>query len=380
MRITDYSLGSSVRRAGNARLRVAVVLRTDASVRMKLRAARRLQHANNDVLLIRIRSLHIAHCSFNLNILSESECLKKFRFTRHELPTIMGIIGWSSGVTERNRYTCDPMTATCILLRRLATPIRLFELEDEFGAHSSKISEIFWEVAKKFYTERKALVTTLRMDLICERAEEYAECIHRTGAPLDNCIGFIDGTKILIARPGGPNCNQRCVYSGHKRCHCLTYQTVTTPDGLIMNLHGPVEGRRSDAFIYRLSKLGIQMEEKFVIAGKQYCIYGDQAYVLRPWMQTAFPRHTATSAQLVYNTLMNAARVSVEHSYGEVKTHFTTMDFKRKLKLGEAPIGMLYVCSVLLLNFKTCMMHGGLVPRRFECMPPSLERYCSILE
>lgn len=122
------------------------------------------------------------------------------------------------------------------------------------------------------------------------------------------------------------------------------------------------------------------MEEKFVIGGKQFCIYGNQAYVLRPWMQTAFPRHTASSTQLVYNTLMNGARVSVEHFYGEVKTHFTAMDFKRKLKLGEAPQGILYVCSVLMLNFKTCMMHGGLVPRRFECMPPSLETYCTMIE
>eukprot|EP00171_Calliarthron_tuberculosum_P002898 IDg2898t1 len=336
MRITDYNLGSSVRRAASARLRFAVALRSRASLKLKLRTLRRLQHANQDVLLL----------------------TDQFRFTRHELPTIMDIVGWSGGVTQRNRYTCDPMTATCIFLRRLTTPIRLCELEEEFGAHSSKISEIFWEVAKKFYKERSPLVTTLRMDLIRERAEEYAACIHRSGAPLDNCIGFIDGTKILIARPGGDNCNQRCVYSGHKRCHCLTYQTVTTPDGLIMHLHGPVEGRRSDAFIYNLSKLGIEMEEKFVMDGKQFCIYGDQAYVLRPWMQTAFPRHTASSSQRVYNALMNGARVSVEHSYGEVKKHFTAMDFKRKLKLGEAPQGILYVCSVLLLNFKTCMMHG----------------------
>lgn len=287
----------------------------------------------------------------------------------------MGIIGWSSGVTVRNRFTCVLMTADCIILRRLASHIRLCGLDDEFSAHSSSISKIFCEVAKKFNTERRALVTTLCKNLNSERAKNYAEFIHRTGSPLGSCTGFLDDAKILIAGLGGPSCSQRCMYSGHSRCHCLTYQTVSTSDGLIMNPHGPVESRRSDGFIFKLSKLGIQMEEKFVTAGKLYCIYGDQAYVLRPWVYTSCSRPTATGTHLVYKILMNAARVSVEHSHGEVKTHFTTMYFKSRVKLSAEPKGMLYVCSVPLLNIETYVMHLGLVARRFDCIPPSLKRY-----
>lgn len=69
---------------------------------------------------------------------------------------------------------------------------------------------------------------------------------------MTNCVGFIDGTKIRIARPS-EYMHQRYVYSGHKRIHCLSYETITTPDGLIFHLYGSIEGRHPDAYLYRCS-------------------------------------------------------------------------------------------------------------------------------
>lgn len=40
-----------------------------------------------------------------------------------------------------------------------------------------------------------------------------------------------------ICRPGR---NQRHVYNGHKRVHALKYQSVVAPNGLIVNMFGPV--------------------------------------------------------------------------------------------------------------------------------------------
>eukprot|EP00171_Calliarthron_tuberculosum_P020630 IDg20630t1 len=141
----------------------------------------------------------------------------------------------------------------------------------------------------------------------------YAEAVEAKGAALDNCVGFIDGTKIKMCRPGGANSNQRAVYSGHKRFHALSYQTVTVPDGLIMHLYGPVEGRQPDCVMYGRSGLDGCMEENFRVDGKQFCIYGDAAYVLREWLVTAYPRHTATAEQQAFNVSMNRVRTAVEY-------------------------------------------------------------------
>eukprot|EP00171_Calliarthron_tuberculosum_P021420 IDg21420t1 len=81
----------------------------------------------------------------------------------------------------------------------------------------------------------------------CGTCEAVRCCsAHKCGS-LDRCVGFIDGTKIKIARPSGANSMQRSLYSGHKRVHGLTYQTVTAPYRLIFHLFRPVERRKSDA-------------------------------------------------------------------------------------------------------------------------------------
>lgn len=104
---------------------------------------------------------------------------------------------------------------------------------------------------------------------------------------LEHCVGFIDGTKIQIERPGGAYVTQRACYCGHKRMHCLMYQTITTPDRFIFHLYGPVEGRQPDAYLYRQSGIDDDLRVRLCINNEQHYIYGDKAYVLRPWMETA---------------------------------------------------------------------------------------------
>lgn len=59
------------------------------------------------------------------------------------------------------------------------------------------------------------------LDLVWLDPEAFAEAVHEKGAPLTGCWGFIDGTPRPIARPVR---NQRIMFSGHKRTHCLKFQ------------------------------------------------------------------------------------------------------------------------------------------------------------
>ena len=88
----------------------------------------------------------------------------------------------------------------------------------------------------------------------------YVQSILDAWAPLENCVGFIDCTKVRMARPDAQNENQRTRYSSHKRFHCLIYQTRTTPDGLIFALHGGIEGIRHDLSVSRKSDFNSQLE------------------------------------------------------------------------------------------------------------------------
>ena len=72
----------------------------------------------------------------------------------------------------------------------------------------------------------------------------FANLIYQKIAPLDNVWGFVDSTLRGIARPVQ---NQRVTYNGHKRKHGLKYQSITTPNDIIANLLGPVEGRSHDS-------------------------------------------------------------------------------------------------------------------------------------
>ena len=78
----------------------------------------------------------------------------------------------------------------------------------------------------------------------------FANSIYQNGIALDNVWGFVDGTLRGIAHPFQ---NQRVTYNGHKRKHRLKHQSITTPNGIIANLFGPVEETRHDSSMWIMS-------------------------------------------------------------------------------------------------------------------------------
>ena len=196
--------------------------------------------------------------------------------------------------TRGNRDSTNSILSCAIVLRRLFSPTKSFDLKTVFGKSSSVLSEIFWETVK-YFIECKGHLLDFRPGLMTSRAASYAAAINEKGATLDNVVGFIDYTKIQMSRPKGHNSLQKATFSGHKRFHCLIYQTITTPDGLIFHLHGPEVKSRQDITLYRASGLDSILRDTLLIKQKQYAIYGDAAYFHRPWLQVAFPRLNATA-------------------------------------------------------------------------------------
>ena len=116
------------------------------------------------------------------------------------------------------------------------------------------------------------------------------------------------------------------------------------------------------------------------IGGVQYCIYGDEAYLIRPWMQVAFPTRLegeVDAEEEAQNTDMARVRLSVEWRYKEVKQIFTSLDFRRKLKVREGPVALVYRCAALPWSVRT-RLYGNHIATSFRCDPPDLERYLNL--
>jgi len=219
------------------------------------------------------------------------------------------------------------------------------------------------------------LITTWRAALTVERAAAYATAIAGKDAPLQTCVGFIDGTLIRIARPGLGL--QHVCYSGHKRCHAIKFQSICTPDGLLFQLLGPVEGRRPDMLLYHESGIDAQLEATLLIDETQFCIYGHSPYIIRAWIQRGYGAWPDGDAEeQAHDGAMNSLREAVEWGFREVKQQFTSLDFKRKLKICETSVGAQYLSGALLWNMRSCF-YGNQMSTYFDCAAPSIEITCS---
>jgi hypothetical protein len=122
--------------------------------------------------------------AFNINALSDRECLTRYRFKRQDVGFISDLIPWETSLdpqgkmrTMRRRYRVDPVEATAIFLRRLATPSRWVDLQQEFGKHTAALSELFYHALELFYTKFGSTLRNWPENLISLRAANYVRCV-----------------------------------------------------------------------------------------------------------------------------------------------------------------------------------------------------------
>ena len=172
-----------------------------------------------------------------------------------------------------------------------------------------------------------------------------------------------------------PQVAQRLLYNGHKRHHALKYQAVSTPNGLVANLYGPIEGKRHDCALLAMSGL-LQALQQFSHGpnGELLCIYGDPAYPLRRHLLSPYAGANLNQQQKDFNKSMSTARVSVEWVFGGIINTFKHTDFKKNIKVGLSSVGKMYKVSALLTN-----AHGYLyrnqISQFYNIDPPLLEQY-----
>ena len=198
----------------------------------------------------------------------------------------------------------------------------------------------------------------------------YADAVHQSGAALDNCWGFIDGTVRPVCRPG---VNQRVIYNGHKQVHSIKFQSVALPNGPVGHLYSLVEGRRHDSSMLA-SLQELQRFSNSPITGTPMCLYGDPAYRLRAHLQGPFRGAALTQDKKNYNTAMNGALTAVEWVFGDIINYFKFLDFKKNLKIGLSAVEKMYIDCALIQNALT-ILYQSISSEYFGINPPPLDDY-----
>ena len=122
--------------------------------------------------------------------------------------------------------------------------------------------------------------------LTVEKLKWYASHIENQGG--GNLVwGYIDGTLQQICRPAK---NQRIYYSGHKHFHGFKIQVITTPDGLISSVWGPIVGSRGDWYVFQQSQVEQEIKRLYerIPEAEQLYVYGDPAYTGSAAMMGAY--------------------------------------------------------------------------------------------
>ncbi|XP_013383168.1 uncharacterized protein LOC106153684 [Lingula anatina] len=308
----------------------------------------------------------------DLTSMTDEQVWKQFRFQREDIDRLVRLLQLPDRMIFADRTVTSGREALCVLLKRLSYPNRLVDLENVFGRCTSQLSVIVNETVDHIYDNYSHLIHNLDqpwMDM--DHLMQYSEAIVSQGAPLNKCIGFVDGTVRPISRP---TFLQRTCYNGHKRTHAIKFQSVVIPNGIICSLYGPMEGKRHDCALLKESGLLQQLQQLPQDVDGRFCIYGDPAYPIRPQLQCPFRGANITPEQHAFNSEMSRVRESVEWAFGKIVQTFAFLDFKKNLKLYLQPVGKLYAVGAILTNCHTCC-YGGVITEFFNVHPPTLEEY-----
>ena len=259
-----------------------------------------------------------------------------------------------------------------MLLQRLAYPSRLSDIYMQFGWERTRFSRITRATAAALYDRWKHLLRFDPSRLTPEKLGYFGHVMKEKGCPLDVVVAIIDGTLRRVARPVR---NQRILYNGWKRVHALKFHALITPDGIAVHVYGPVEGRRHDETLYKLSGLEKMLDKHFYdTEGRNLFVFGDPAYGTGNHLMSPFKGALVTDAQRRWNTQMSRIREPVEWLFGEVSRQFQYLNYSQNQKALLSPCGLYYLVAILLCNAHT-ILHYPQIPRYFHCPPPTLREY-----
>ena len=123
---------------------------------------------------------------------------------------------------------------------------------------------------------------------------------------------------------------------------------METPNGLIRNLCGLVEGKRHDSGMLPQPSLLPQLQQ----FAPTPCVW-EPVCIQPTHFEFTYKKQEAirsNSQQKAFNTAIINVRVAVEWLFKEITTYFVFLDFKKDLKIGLSPVRKMYIVCALMLE------------------------------
>ncbi|KAJ3964749.1 hypothetical protein EV361DRAFT_768765, partial [Lentinula raphanica] len=156
--------------------------------------------------------------------LSPEECVWRFRFSAFEIFDLALALDIPDPFKTRRRHSFTAIEALSLLLARYRSGSDQYDLATKYNRCQSSLSDILNELIEYLDDRWIDLLNCDREGVFHpDNLARYADAISRHGAPLRNCIGFLDCTIRKICRPSE---NQEACYNGYKKLHALKYQAI----------------------------------------------------------------------------------------------------------------------------------------------------------
>ena len=298
----------------------------------------------------------------NVYSLDDDECMIRFRFNIHEIQRIISAMNLPNTIRSDNGSIIDTVTAMCMLLRRLAYPNRYWDISQEFGYDNTMVCRFILTLVTILDNKYRSFIT-LWPGITTQRVIHYSNIITTKFNAIQQIWGAIDGAFRASCRPTH---NQKLLFSGHKRMHGQKFQSIVTPDGLIVSLWGPELGKSHDLTLLRESNIMNILQPHVIDNDTIYFLYGDSAYSGQKYIMSP------TSNDTTYNSYMSKMRIIVEWGFSKVIQYFSYIDYKKQMKLELSPTAAEYKLAVLFTNIHTCLRQSSLTIKLFNSTAPTI--------
>lgn len=114
------------------------------------------------------------------------------------------------------------------MTKNLAPLCRLRDLEDSFGNHRPRFSEVFWNsIEHLLESNGKVISGSICQAFMEKRARTYDKKIHEKGHTVPSCVVFINRADMEAASLQR-HLAQCVVCNGHKKKHAPKVQVMNT--------------------------------------------------------------------------------------------------------------------------------------------------------
>lgn len=142
---------------------------------------------------------------------------------------------------------------------------------------------------------------------------------------------------------------------------------MTTLDGSLLSLYGPVEGRWHDLRLMRQIGWEVSHRGPLINYSENFNLYADSSFMKRSYLIVSCNAATLYNAETQFNSDMSAVIVTLEWSYRDVKQSSSATGVICSLKHQKFFVGRMFNANNLLLKIAMCLFKGGYVEACFDC-------------